>query len=329
MGWKDDARRRAKDKQEGDRYKLQTGDNKFRILPNKEDPKSRPYTEFLMHYGVGPDKMGIRCGKDIENQGSCWLCDGKISELGRSSDHSRQDMARALQAKEAFVLQVSPVNTETRKFEKPRGWWISSRKLTISMLQILSDAEYDFEDPVEGFNIKVNRVGEGLKTSYGTPIPDRKPSRVPTAILEASKPLEELTPPYSAKRQKAAFYGRDPSEYEEDEPEVSAEPEAEVDEEEEYEDAADEDVADEDAADEDDDEVDEEEDYEDETAVDEEDEEEDYEDEEEEEEPEPPPPPRRRPAKKAPAKKAPTKKATKKAPAKKAPTKKATKRRRR
>jgi hypothetical protein len=330
MSWKDRARRRATEKSEGDSFKLKEGSNTFRILPNKEGSELEPFAELRMHYEVGPEKAKVRCGKSIDGTGECWLCDDKLPGLVKR----KPKIAERMEGSDAFVLQVSSVDPEEtdpkKQFRKPRPFWVSSRRIQVGLLQMLSSTKRSYEDPVKGRNITIMRTGSGMRdTRYGVLEPDENPTKVPKSVLAAMKTFDELLPVYDEQKQKNAYLGRNDDESEFDE--EAEEEEIEVpkkakkqklqdleddEEEEEIEEEEDEEEDDEETEDEEVEEEDEEEEDPEEEEVEDEDEEaeeENIEDELEEDSP-------KKVTKKSPAK------ATKKKAAK-APAKKTTKRR--
>ena len=93
--WKKRAAERVKSLSEGNNLKLVSGENTIRVLPDKKDimpdgrlnPKGMehsPVREFRMHYKVGPDKQAVGCGKDVDGNGACWLCDKAIPTLAKN-----------------------------------------------------------------------------------------------------------------------------------------------------------------------------------------------------------------------------------------------------
>jgi hypothetical protein len=333
MSWKTAAAQRAKEKAAGANFKLVEGENTIRLAPNKhdlagksEDLDMAPFAEIRMHYGVGPDNIPARCGKDVDGRGKCWLCDEQIPKLAESSSTSRQKMADDMSASDCLVVQVFPV--EDGHFRKAQPWWVSAKRLAVTVLQLLGSTKRSYTHPAKGFNITVTRTGTGLKTQYSAAIPDDGPSRVPKVALETIQDFKEVLPAYSLSKQKAAFFGKEESaddqEPDEEPEELDEEPE-ELDEEPEEldDDFADEEPEelDEDFEDEEPEELDE--DFEDEEPEELDEEPEDLDDDFEDEEPEPEEPPKRKP-RKAPAKKPTTKKpsqgrtTTKRQPARKA-----------
>jgi hypothetical protein len=84
---------RWKSKGSGGAFKLPAGDTTIRILPNVRDREDAPLLEFLIHREVGPKKRMVRCGKDLDGKGSCWLCDKKIPELRASASAAKRAIA--------------------------------------------------------------------------------------------------------------------------------------------------------------------------------------------------------------------------------------------
>jgi hypothetical protein len=209
MGWKEDAKTRAQELKSGKTFKLEQGETTFRILPNKKDPKARPYVEVKMHGNVGPDEMSVRCGYNSKGEGSCWLCDKKIPQLEQSNSESKRKLAQRMAAYPLMILQVSSLDSR-QKFTAPKPMWArmgGARSLGTILLGLIASPKLNCEDPDRGKNITIDRSGERLKTNYGTPIPDDEPSKVPEAILKLCKTLGELTPKYDAAEQERMYKG--------------------------------------------------------------------------------------------------------------------------
>jgi hypothetical protein len=211
VSWKEKARQRLKEWKQGDTFRLAEGENVFRILPNKRGLEHPPYIEFRIHRNVGPDQGFVRCGIDMDGNGDCWLCK-KLEELSKSKDPARRLQAKAAAAREQMLVQVAPYDPETGQFGKPKPWWIPTggpRSLAVTILSLLASSKRSYDDPVKGYNITIERTGQGPRnTRYGTPIPDDEPTRVPKEILAQMRYLEDYVPAYDPEEQKAVFYGR-------------------------------------------------------------------------------------------------------------------------
>lgn len=347
--WRSQGKDRVKEKSEGNTLKLREGDNCVRVLPDKKDllpdgklnPKGiqhSPIREFRIHQDVGPDKGMCACGKNIDGEGECWLCDVKVPDLEKKN---KTQLAVKLEAREKFVVQATRFDPDTRKFSVPKPWWVSSGSgipgksatgtLAVRIYSKLVSSKKDYVDPVKGYNINIERTGEGMKTRYPSVEGDESPMKVPLDILKQVKDLDKLIPQYDEDEQKSLYFGRpkedededkkprrrgkpvedaededDDDESETEETESEEESEAEAEEEaKETEEEEDEEAAEEEAEEEE------------EEAEEAEEAEEVNEEEEEEAEPEPEPEPKKPATKKAATKKAAPPPATKKAVRKK------------
>jgi hypothetical protein len=223
--YKERARQRKKARQQSVWFKLVEGENTFRILPTQEgaDVETSPsrFIEYAVHRDVGPKKIQVRCGKDLNGEGECWLCDIKIEKLKDSGNDAR---AAALMPKDVFLVQVARVD-EDGNFTGP-FLMTPSKTLADGILGLLGARNKDYADPKKGRNITVERTGTGRNdTRYGALMVDEDPTAVPVEILKKLKPFDELKeiPRYSEGAQKAAYQGIDyvePDEGDEDEDEA-------------------------------------------------------------------------------------------------------------
>ena len=238
--WREEARRRFKEKQQKGRYKLAEGENTIRILPRIGSKKSQaPFFEYMVHREVGPNKRFVRCGKDLHGEGDCWLCDVKIPSLANSGETAKEKRAEALASKEQFVVQVATIDVDTGKMRGPFLWTVSTggaRSLAARLLGVLKSTKRDYVHPTKGYNMTIERTGTGkTDTVYGQPVADEDPSKVDPKILSKAKPFSALIPAYSEEQQKAAYFGRDEREEEEEEEEETERKKGRKDEEEEEE----------------------------------------------------------------------------------------------
>jgi len=219
--WRKEAAERYKEKQSKGRFKLQEGENTLRILPRVGTKKpGAPFLEYRVHREVGPNKRFIRCGKTLHLDGDCWLCDKKIPELRDSGNKAKEQRAEALEAKEQFVVQVAKVDPDSGKMSGPFLWAVptgGARSLAARLLGVLKSTKRDYVDPKKGYNLTIERTGTGMTdTQYGQPIPDDEPSKLPDKVLSAAKPFSALVAAYSESQQKAAYFGKDEAEIEEE-----------------------------------------------------------------------------------------------------------------
>lgn len=227
-GWRDEAKERVKEKSQGSSIKIVEGQNCVRVLPDKKDirpngylnPKGcvhRPYREFRVHYDIGPDKVKLGCGHDIDGGGKCWLCDVKIPELESSESSAKRGLAQKIRAKEQFVVNASVFDPDTKKFSAAKAWWISTgsgipgrqgESLAVRIFARISAGKKDYVDPVKGYNINITRTGTMLKTRYPEIESDENSSSVPAQILVSMKSLDSVLPVYDEEEQKSAYFGR-------------------------------------------------------------------------------------------------------------------------
>src|SRR6185369_5641898 len=181
--WRDGARQKVKEKQQGTTFKLSVGDNCFRILPNAKGLKHRPYIDYLIHPNVGPDEKIVRCGHNINDpsEGECWLCDEVIPKLQESEKKALQARAANIKAKEQMFVQVAAFDMDSGKWRGPLRWYVSTggaRSMSVALLSVLSDARRRYDDPKNGRNFSVTRTGTKWNdTRYGAIIPDDAPSK--------------------------------------------------------------------------------------------------------------------------------------------------------
>ena len=337
--WRDEARERAKEKGEGNSLKLKEGDNSIRLLPDKKDlmpdgklnPKgvqSKPYREYRIHRNLGPDNYKATCGKKMDGTGKCWACDVKIPELRASGNPAKKLTAEKIGPQEQFLVNGARFDPDKQVWSMPKPWWAStgngipgkqSQSLAVKVLSKISSLRRDVIDPVKGYNLNIEKTGEGMKTRYGSVETDESPSKVPLKVLASVVSLDEIIPPYDEAEMKALYFGKPRPERDEihdEEPDEDADAEEESPEELEEDADTDADTEDdpeakdvEDAAEEDSeyeaegDEAEPEKDIDEDAETEDTDEDAEYEAEEAEEpEPEPEPPPKKKKPALAPAK---------------------------
>ena len=242
MSWKDDMRVRVDELHSGDKFVPADGLNTFRILPSfhdlrevkmkdgstgldiyrdpKRDPHS-PIAEYRMHYGVGPGKAHLRCGKDIKGRGKCWLCGGDtaaepgmLATLLKGTDQKKA-LAFEIGPKNCITCLVSVVNQNTKKFGKPQSWKIPGAgipgraapdALSTRICELLIMGDFSFEDPRLGHNLSVVKTKQGDWDRYGALLPDPKVTVVPQDVLRAIRTLQEFFPEYDPEKMQRAFY---------------------------------------------------------------------------------------------------------------------------
>lgn len=220
------ARKRASERSDSSWFKLKEGNNTFRILRTPVG-KNTPsvYYEYKIHRDVGPKRRKLRCGKDLDGNGNCWMCDKQIPKLESAGKATR---AAALEAGEEMVVQVAIVkdNDGEPKFVGPKVF-SPSRTVGTQILTSVLGGKRDYVDHKKGYNVSLSRTGTGkMDTRYGVLDRDDEPTEVPDSITDKLVPFSKLkeVPVYSEDAMKAAYFGREEEDDEdenEEEDEVS------------------------------------------------------------------------------------------------------------
>jgi len=237
MGWREEAQGRVKEMTAGKSISLPEGVTVLRIMPHKKDIqpdgtvardkngraiiKYSPKVEYNRHCNVGPNNLMCSCGKNVQGVGKDWLCDEVITKLQASDVKAKKDLAYNLRRQPVLLVMASVYNEDTKTFMPARPWYIANQKLQPLVLSKIAQSRKDIIDPKNGYNLRVERVGQKLKTQYPSVQLDDEPTVVPVNILKGVRALEELLRPYSESEQKATYHGK-PQEVQEQEDEQAA-----------------------------------------------------------------------------------------------------------
>lgn len=210
--WRKGAQTRYKQRLIGNkRFTLSEGANSIRVLPRKNPNGSfggYPYQEYRKHWNVGPDEKMVICGKDIKGEGECWLCDVQLPKLLKSDKREARARAAAMAAKDVFAVQIAYLD-EDNKFQGP-VIWEAPQRVANDLMPWLFSTKRDFTSFSKGYNFTIQRTGTKKKnTNYGSVRPDEDPTPVSKSIVEKMKPFEEMVFDYDARRQQAAYMGRE------------------------------------------------------------------------------------------------------------------------
>lgn len=201
--------------------RLNEGNNCIRILPDKKDivngngvPTSKyaPFREYYVHYQVRGDTYA--CGRNLEGKGKCWLCEEIIPMLRKSNLEDAKEAARRMARKKVFLVQAcryenGKFSSQPAEFSVPtgRGGAWKQKSLAERVLRMLINSNRkDYLDPIQGYNLIIERSGTGLKSQYPSIGGDESPTRVPKAILRKMVDLDALVPVYDEDAQWHAYY---------------------------------------------------------------------------------------------------------------------------
>lgn len=216
--WRESARDRVKEKSRGNYYSFKEGESVIRILPNALDkkgkPPKRPYKEYAVHWGIGPNNRKATCGIDFRTgEGRCWICK-KNAKLEASSNKGHRKRAEAMKAKPVLGLQIGYFEEGSKKMFGPVLCEVNEGRsrdaLDAKIMARIGDKRRIISDPRKGYNLEIERVGTGRRnTSWPKVDLAEDPSEVPSSVLKKIKPFSELVFPYDEEWQKACYYGRE------------------------------------------------------------------------------------------------------------------------
>jgi hypothetical protein len=196
-------------------WKAPVGKFTIRVLPTPANKKGEDdqFLEYNVHDKVGKDKRFLRCGKNSEGKGKCWLCDVIIPKLRKAGKDSR---AAALEPLPKVAVQIAVV-AEDGSMDGPHMWLPNKKVQRGLAAKVFNNTKKDPADEKKGRNLEYKRVGTGMKdTDYFGPDMDDEPTRVPKEIMKALRPFEEakkggnlLIAKYSEDDQKKAYLGED------------------------------------------------------------------------------------------------------------------------
>jgi hypothetical protein len=209
------ARMSRKEKMEKGMFKLPQGYTTFRILKTPAGKRSPAiYWEYFVHRNVGPRKLTKTCGKDLAEEGTCWLCE-KVEEL---KDKGKQERAKDMERKAVYAVNIAVLDEDTQELRGPLFWPTSSGKSAAAVSWklgtiITSKKAGVYLDHKTGYNYTIERQGTGMTdTKYSDTERADESMPVPKVILAKLKPFDEIVYRYDAEEQKNAFYGREEEE---------------------------------------------------------------------------------------------------------------------
>ena len=153
-------------------WKAKEGKNVIRILRGPDDVL--PYRKVYTHFRVGPSQATLTCLKTFNKR--CPLCE----EAARLIQEGREEEGRALKPRTRYLFNIIDYSEPDKVQIMTCGPSIFNTLATY-----LIDWG-DFSDPDTGYNITIERHGQGLETRY-TVIGDKK-----NTPLKRKELLEQL-----------------------------------------------------------------------------------------------------------------------------------------
>ena len=187
-------------------WRPEVGKNIVRILPHWTGDMTKVfYKKAKIHFGVGPDKSRVICPKTEDERAECPICD-YVSELSRSGRREDVFLARELQAKTRYVVNIVDINDKEAGVQV----WEMGPGLFHDILVFWTDDEYgDLDDLETGRHLTIRRTGEGRTDTRYQVIPAAHPSKVSPNVLRVAVNLDELYAPPSVEEIKAILAGED------------------------------------------------------------------------------------------------------------------------
>ena len=199
-------------------FKVPVGKTYVRLLPPRGSDDED--TSFIVRGGTHwLNEQSIACPLLIGAAKSCFLCN-RVAELRASSDSADKREAADLAVRRRYYANIILPNDPEAGIQV----WEFGPQVAEQIYQYIGDGEYgDISDPDEGYDLIVERTGEGKKSRYR--IRCRKsPSALPQEIRdqieddpEALHDLRTLRPIFSNEEMEELYAGsRD--EYGDEEP---------------------------------------------------------------------------------------------------------------
>ncbi len=154
-----------------DMWRPKVGDNLVRILPPTWDDHKHFGYDVWMHSFVGPDKSSYICPAKMKNK-RCPICDASRE----AASNGEQEEARQLAVQRRVVVWIIDRDGE----EQPMLWLMSAtqdKDISARMHSKRSGKVFYIDHPDEGYDVSIQRTGNGLKTKYVQQI-ERDPSSI-------------------------------------------------------------------------------------------------------------------------------------------------------
>ena len=200
-------------------FKVQSGQNRIRLLPPHEDAAGRIIIKGGVHW---INNRSLSCPIAFKASDECFFCD-LADELFGSDDERDKKQASKLSARIRFYANVINASNPDAGIRV----WEFGRTVYDQILRYLEDEDYgDVSDVEDGYDLKVLREGSGLKTKYDVRAVKHS-SALDADVLKLIEDgeedglfdLHELRPFLDPSQMKALFEGDDDDDDDEDEDE--------------------------------------------------------------------------------------------------------------
>ena len=165
-----------------DFFTLPTGETRIRVMPPWGPDVEAFWFATGTHFGVGPDERAVPCPELSGVSEKCYLC--RLSKRLKKGDEDERQEGEAIGARPRFLLNIVDLDNPQNGvqvwgapktiFKQLRRYW-------------LNEEDYgdftSFDD--EGFDILIEKTGEGLKTKYDA-TPTRPRAFPPDKLLNHS-----------------------------------------------------------------------------------------------------------------------------------------------
>ncbi len=143
---------------EGNRFSFNKGVNLIRLAPGK--PGKKPHRRIWQHFvNWGETKTGFICSRQ-QFKKACYTC-RKVEELKASKNKSDRKAGEDMFAGRKWIWNVLDRGAPDLGFRPA----IFGKSIQES-LQDLHEEEGDMTHPLKGYDIRVRKTGEGMKTKY-------------------------------------------------------------------------------------------------------------------------------------------------------------------
>ena len=144
-------------------FQPKAGEYTLRFLPPTWDDPEHYGFDVYVHYGIGPDNASYLCLEKNRDE-VCPICE-EIKRLANDSDVD-QDALRRKKAKKRVMVWLIDRDSER---DGPMIWampWTTDRDITKVSQDRRTGEIFCVDDPEEGYDVDLERIGTGINTEY-------------------------------------------------------------------------------------------------------------------------------------------------------------------